>query len=57
MKTLARLHANGNTEDPWVKAEFAQIEDAITFDHEHEAKSYLDLFRNRYVLQPCHIPL
>ncbi|KUI57707.1 High-affinity glucose transporter [Cytospora mali] len=47
LKTLARLHANGNTEDPWVKAEFAQIVDAITFDHEHEAKSYLELFRNR----------
>ncbi|KAK7748012.1 hypothetical protein SLS53_001264 [Cytospora paraplurivora] len=47
LKTLAKLHANGDIEDPWVKAEFAQIEDAITFDHEHEAKSYLDLFRNR----------
>lgn len=47
LKTLAKLHANGNTEDPWVKAEFAQIEEAITYDHEHEAKSYLELFRSR----------
>lgn len=47
LQTLAKLHANGNTEDPWVKAEFSQIEDAITFDHEHEAKSYLELFRSR----------
>lgn len=49
LHTLARLHANGNVEDPWVKAEFAQIEEAITYDHEHEAKSYTELFTNRYV--------
>lgn len=47
LHTLARLHANGNAEDPWVKAEFAQIEEAITYDHEHEAKSYTELFTNR----------
>lgn len=49
LKTLAKLHAHGDAEDPWVKAEFAQIEEAITFDHEHEAKSYLELFRTRCV--------
>lgn len=49
LQTLAKLHAHGDVEDPWVKAEFAQIEEAITFDHEHEAKSYLELFRSRYV--------
>lgn len=47
LKTLAKLHAHGDVDDPWVKAEFAQIEEAITFDHDHEAKSYLELFRSR----------
>lgn len=26
LRTLARLHANDNIEDPWVRAEFAQIQ-------------------------------
>jgi hypothetical protein len=47
LKTLARLHAHGNEHDPWVQAEFDQIRDAIDFEHEHEAKSYMELFRNR----------
>lgn len=49
LRTLARLHAHGDVDDAWVKAEFAQIEEAISFDHDHEAKSYMELFRNRYV--------
>lgn len=53
LRTLARLHSNGNVEDAWVKAEFSQIEEAITFDREHEAKSYMELFRTRYVTF-CH---
>jgi MFS family permease len=44
--TLARLHSNGDVTDPWVRAEFDQIQESITFEHEHEAKSYLELFRN-----------
>lgn len=47
LQTLARLHAHGDVDNAWVKAEFAQIEEAITYDHEHEAKSYLELFRSR----------
>ncbi|KAI2624973.1 general substrate transporter [Hypoxylon sp. NC1633] len=47
LATLARLHANGDVEDPWVQAEFASIRDTINFEHAHEAKSYLELFRNR----------
>lgn len=47
LKTLARLHANGDENDPWVRAEFDQIEESITFDREHEAKSYWELFNNR----------
>lgn len=47
LHTLAKLHSNGNIEDPWVKAEFSQIEEAIGFDREHEAKSYMELIRTR----------
>ncbi|PQE25339.1 MFS sugar transporter protein [Rutstroemia sp. NJR-2017a BBW] len=47
LKTLARLHANGDENDPWVRAEFDQIQDNITMEHEHEAKSYSELFTNR----------
>ncbi|PQE17783.1 MFS sugar transporter protein [Rutstroemia sp. NJR-2017a BVV2] len=47
LKTLARLHAHGDENDPWVRAEFDQIQDNITMEHEHEAKSYSELFTNR----------
>ncbi|KAJ6142949.1 hypothetical protein N7471_002402 [Penicillium samsonianum] len=47
LQTLAKLHAHGDENDAWVQAEFAQIQESITFEHEHEAKSYLDLFTDR----------
>ncbi|KAI3326195.1 general substrate transporter [Xylariaceae sp. AK1471] len=47
LATLAKLHARGDIHDPWVRAEFAQIQEAITDEHEHEAKSYLELFKNK----------
>ncbi|KAF2154241.1 MFS putative major facilitator superfamily transporter [Myriangium duriaei CBS 260.36] len=47
LQTLARLHAHGNVDDPWVRAEYEQIQDSITFEHEHAAKSYMELFRNK----------
>ncbi|KAK4234950.1 quinate permease [Achaetomium macrosporum] len=47
LQTLAQLHAHGDTSDPWVQAEFQQIQDAITYEHEHEAKSYAELFKDR----------
>lgn len=47
LKTLAQLHAHGDESDPWVQAEFQQIQDTITFEHEHEAKSYTELFTDR----------
>lgn len=50
LRTLAKLHANGDISDPWVQAEFAQIQETISFEHEHEAKSYKELFVNPYVL-------
>jgi sugar porter (SP) family MFS transporter len=47
LRTLAKLHAHGDETDPWVRAEFDQIQESITFEHEHEAKSYIELFTNR----------
>lgn len=47
LQTLARLHAHGNEQDAWVRAEYDQIRDAIDHEHENAAKSYLELFRNR----------
>ncbi|KAI1800584.1 general substrate transporter [Daldinia bambusicola] len=46
LRTLAKLHANGDVNDPWVQAEFAQIKETISLEHEQEAKSYLELFTN-----------
>src|SRR6186713_95205 len=47
LKVLAQLHAHGNQADPWVQAEFQQIQETITKEHEEEAKSYAELFRNK----------
>lgn len=47
LKTLARLHANGDESDPWVQAEYAQIQSAIANEHEQEAGGYRGLFTNR----------
>ncbi|KAM0694734.1 hypothetical protein Q7P36_005090 [Cladosporium allicinum] len=47
LRTLAKLHAHGNETDAWVVAEYDQIRETIAYEHENEAKSYLDLFRNK----------
>ncbi|KAI0143079.1 MFS sugar transporter-like protein [Xylariaceae sp. FL1272] len=47
LATLAKLHARGDVNDPWVRAEFDQIQESITYEHEHEAKSYAELFTNK----------
>jgi MFS family permease len=47
LKTLARLHANGDESDAWVQAEFEQIQEQISIEHETEAKSYVELFKDK----------
>jgi sugar porter (SP) family MFS transporter len=47
LKTLAQLHANGDVTDPWVRAEFDQIQETIHVEHEASAKSYTELFTDR----------
>ena len=45
--TLARLHSNGDVNDPWVQAEFSQIQESISSEHENAAQSYAELFRDK----------
>ncbi|KAF2818436.1 general substrate transporter [Ophiobolus disseminans] len=47
LRNLAKLHAHGDESDPWVQAEFHQIQDQLSFEHEHEAKSYVELFKDK----------
>ncbi|KUJ22195.1 general substrate transporter [Mollisia scopiformis] len=47
LKTLARLHANGDVNNVWVRSEYEQIEAAITHEHEEAAKGYVALFKNK----------
>ena len=47
LHNLAKLHSNGDVNDSWVRAEFAQIQETLSYEHEHEAKSYKELFVNK----------
>ena len=51
LRTLAKLHSNGDENDAWVIAEYTQIRDMIAYEHEHEAKSYKELLTNRSSLR------
>lgn len=46
-QTLARLHTNGNVDDPWVRAEFDQIRESVAEEKANEAHSYVELFKNQ----------
>lgn len=47
LRNLAKLHAHGNEQDPWVRAEYQQIEEQISYEEETAAKSYSELFTNK----------
>ena len=47
LQSLARLHANGDINDPYVQAEYEIIKAQIAEEHSEAAKSYLALFNNR----------
>ncbi|GFF59271.1 quinate permease [Aspergillus udagawae] len=40
LQTLARLHANGNTSDPWILAEFEQIKAQVAAEKEHSQVTF-----------------
>jgi sugar porter (SP) family MFS transporter len=47
LATLARLHASGNEDDAWVRAEFSQIQESIAAELEQSALNYKELFVDR----------
>lgn len=47
LRNLAKLHANGNLDDAYVQAEYEIIKGQISDEHEHAAKTYKELFKNR----------
>lgn len=47
LRILAKLHAHGDENDPWVRAQYDEIQEAITYEHEHEARSYVELFKEK----------
>lgn len=47
LHNLALLHANGDINDAYVRAEFEIITSQINEEHEHAAKTYSELFRTR----------
>lgn len=47
LKTLARLHSNNNVDDPFVRAEYEQIKNAVAIEHQQVARSYMELFRSK----------
>ncbi|KAA8904824.1 putative MFS sugar transporter [Sphaerosporella brunnea] len=47
LQTLANLHAHGDVNDAWVQVEFSAIQASLTHEHDHAAKSWLELFRSR----------
>jgi len=44
LKTLAKLHAHGDINDPYVLAEYELIQAQIAEEHSHKKVTYLDLF-------------
>ncbi|KAI9279697.1 general substrate transporter [Umbelopsis sp. AD052] len=44
LHTLARLHAEGNTEDPYVVQEYNEIVAYVKFERENAVRTYRDLF-------------
>ncbi|KAI9470426.1 general substrate transporter [Zychaea mexicana] len=49
LHTLARLHSNGDIDDPYVRQEYDEIMEQIKFEDEKAVKSYAELFRNRSI--------
>ncbi|KKK21101.1 MFS sugar transporter [Aspergillus rambellii] len=47
LQTLARLHSNGDTQDPWVLAEYEQIQMQVTEEEEQSRVSVIQLFSNK----------
>uniref|UniRef100_A0A8H7NH38 Major facilitator superfamily (MFS) profile domain-containing protein n=1 Tax=Bionectria ochroleuca TaxID=29856 RepID=A0A8H7NH38_BIOOC len=51
LKILASLHAAGDENDAFVRAEFAQVQESISIDREQAAGSYMELFKDKSCLR------
>ena len=47
LATLARLHSNNDTNNPWVLAEYQQIQEQVLIEKESEARTLTELFRTK----------
>jgi hypothetical protein len=47
LRVLARLHAKGNVNDPYVQAEFGEIVAKLAFEKQHPTPSYFELLFGR----------
>lgn len=47
LKTLARLHANGDTSDPWILAEYEQIKAQVAAEKEHSQVKIYEWITNK----------
>ncbi|KAG2227453.1 hypothetical protein INT45_007478 [Circinella minor] len=46
LETLAKLHANGDVNDPYVRKEFDEIMEQISFEEKNAMKTYREVFRS-----------
>ena len=46
LETLAKLHANGDINDPFVRKEFDEIMEQIRFEEQNAMKTYSEVFRS-----------
>ncbi|KAI8139704.1 general substrate transporter, partial [Fennellomyces sp. T-0311] len=46
LQTLAKLHANGDINDPYVRQEYDEIMEQVRYEQEHSLKTYRELFRS-----------
>jgi hypothetical protein len=51
LRNLAKLHAHGDVNDPYVQAEYNLIQEQIAREHSQKKATYWDLFKNKYELR------
>lgn len=57
LKVLAQLHSRGDKQDPWVQAEFEQIQAAIAEERSHPAVTFKDIFTERANFRPTFLAI
>ncbi|KAI9491539.1 general substrate transporter [Zychaea mexicana] len=47
LETLAKLHADGDANNPYVRQEFDEIMEQVRFEEKHAMRSYREVFRSK----------